>query len=45
MSLGLVDELEKYVINGSSDEGTESKEFAIDAMKSGLEEITLPRIF
>ena len=45
MSLGLVYELEEYVVYRPSDEGTQVEEFAVDTMQCGLQEIALSRIF
>lgn len=45
MPLRLVDELEKDVVDGTSNESAEVEEFAIDTMKGGLEEISFSRIF
>lgn len=44
-ALCLVDELEEDVVDASSDERSEIEEFAVDPVKSCLEEIALSRIF
>lgn len=45
VSLGLVNELEKDVVDRPSNEGAQVKEFAIDAVERGLQEISLTRVF
>jgi hypothetical protein len=43
--LGLVDELEEDVVDGTTNVGSQVEEFAVYAMESGLEEVTLSWIF
>ena len=43
--LCFIDELEEDVIYRTTDVGAQIKEFAIDAVEGGLEEISFPRIF
>jgi hypothetical protein len=45
MPLGLVNEVEEYITDGSSNECTEVQELAIDPVQSSLEEIALARVF
>jgi hypothetical protein len=45
MALGLVDELEEDVVDGTSDEGSEVEEFAVDAVEGRFEEVALSRVF
>jgi hypothetical protein len=40
----LIDELEKDVVDGSTDKGTEVEELSIDTVEGGLEEVPLPRV-
>jgi hypothetical protein len=40
MTFSLVDELEEYVIYRTANEGSEVKEFAVNAMEGSLKEIT-----
>ena len=44
-TLSLVCELEKDIVYGASDKRTEVKEFSVDAVKSGLKEVALTRVF
>ena len=44
MAFSFVDELEKHIVDRPTDEGTEIEEFAINSMKSCLQEIALARI-
>lgn len=39
MPLSFIDKLEKDVVDGTSNKGSQIEEFAVDAMESGLEEI------
>lgn len=43
-ALSLVDELEEYVVDRSPNVGSEVEEFAVNAVKGGLEEIALSGI-
>jgi hypothetical protein len=45
MSLRLIDEVEKDIIDGPTDERAEVEEFPIDTVKSRLEKIALTRVF
>lgn len=45
MTLALIYELEKDVVDGTTDKGAQVEEFAIDAMKRGLQKITLSWVF
>ena len=44
MAFSFVDELEKDVVDRPTDEGAEVEEFAINSMKSCLQEVALARI-
>lgn len=44
-ALRLVDELEKDVVDGASDEGSQVQEFAVDAVEGRLEEVALAGVF
>ena len=44
VSLGLVDELEEYVVDRTTNERSEVEEFSVDSVKGRLEEITLSRV-
>jgi len=44
-TFGLVDELEKDVVDGAANIGPKIEEFAVDAMKSSLQKVPLPWIF
>lgn len=44
MALGFVYELEKDVVDGPSDKRPQIEEFAVNAMKGRLQEVTLPRV-
>lgn len=44
VSLLLINKLEKDVVDGASDKGTEVEEFAVDPVKGRLQEIALARI-
>ena len=45
VTLRLIDKLEKYIVDGSSDKGSKIQEFSIDSVQSGFQEISFPRIF
>lgn len=45
MSLGLVYELEKDIVDGSPDKGAEVEEFAIDPVQRRLEKVALAGVF
>lgn len=44
-SLGLVDELKEDVVDGSSDEGAEIEEFAVDSVECGFQKVSFSGIF
>jgi len=44
VSLFLINKLEKDVVDGASDKGTQVEEFAVDPVKGRLQEIALARI-
>jgi hypothetical protein len=43
-TFGFIGELEEYVVDGSSNEGSEVQELAVDTVQGCLEEITLTRV-
>lgn len=45
MPFGLVDELEKYVVDRTADECAQVEELAVYPMQRGLEEVALTRVF
>jgi hypothetical protein len=45
MTLALIDELKKDVVDGATDKGAQIEEFAIDAVKGGLQKVTLAWVF
>ena len=45
MPFSLVYELEEDIVDRSSNEGSEIKEFTVDPMKGGFEEVSLARVF
>jgi hypothetical protein len=45
MSFGLVDKVEKDIIDRSPDKGAQVEEFAVDAVEGGLEEVALAWVF
>jgi hypothetical protein len=44
VAFGFVDELEKDIVDRPTDEGAEIEEFAVNSMKSRLQEIALARV-
>lgn len=45
MSLGLIDELEKYIVDGSTDERSEIEEFAVYSVQGGFQKVSFSRVF
>jgi hypothetical protein len=44
MSLGVVDELEENVVDGTANESPEIQELSVDPVERGLQEVPLPGI-
>lgn len=44
-ALSFINELEKDIVDGTANVGSEVEEFAIDSVQSRLKEISLPRVF
>ena len=45
MSFGFVDELEKDIVYGSTDECSQVEELSVDSVQGGFQEVALPWIF